>query len=232
MGRSGLVMIQQIQDYFDNWTTFEKVWLAVFTATGIALSLYWDSSIISMAAMVTGMVTVVLVAKGDITNYAFGFVNAALYAWIAYQSQFYGEVMLNAGYYLPMQFIGYYLWKKNMDGDLVEVKGFTGRQRLGIYAGSIVAIGGYGLILQALNGNLPFFDATSTVLSVIAMLLMAARSKDQWGLWILVNIVSIYMWLTTFLKSGNGIAMVTMWSAYLVNSVYGYWNWHQMEGAQ
>jgi len=140
--------------------------------------------------------------------------------------------MLNWGYYLPLQFIGYYLWKKNMDGDLVEVKGFTNRQRLGIYVGSIVAIGGYGLILQALNGNLLFFDATSTVLSVIAMLLMAARSKDQWGLWILVNIVSIYMWLTTFLKSGNGIAMVTMWSAYLVNSVYGYWNWHQMEGAQ
>ena len=162
-------MSQPIRDYFDNWTTFEKVWLFVFTAVGIALSLYWDSSIISMAAMVTGMVTVVLVAKGEISNYAFGVVNVVLYGWIAYQSQFYGEVMLNWAYYLPMQFIGYYLWKRNMDG-LVEVKSFTNRQRLGIYAGSIAAIGGYGLVLQAINGNLPFFDATSTVLSVVAML--------------------------------------------------------------
>ena len=224
-------MSQPIRDYFDNWTTFEKVWLFVFTAVGIALSLYWDSSIISMAAMVTGMVTVVLVAKGEISNYAFGVVNVVLYGWIAYQSQFYGEVMLNWAYYLPMQFIGYYLWKRNMDG-LVEVKSFTNRQRLGIYAGSIAAIGGYGLVLQAINGNLPFFDATSTVLSVVAMLLMAARSKDQWGLWIIIDVVSIYMWLSVFIEDGTGIAMVVMWSAYLVNAVYGYWNWTKMEGAQ
>jgi len=45
-------MRQPIRDYFDNWTTFEKVWLAVFTAIGIGLSLYWGSSVISMAAMV------------------------------------------------------------------------------------------------------------------------------------------------------------------------------------
>lgn len=127
-----------------------------------------------------------------------------------------------------MQFIGYYLWSKNMDG-LVKVKSFSTQQRLGIYASSIVAIGGYGLVLKALSGSLPFFDATSTVLSVVAMLLMAARSKDQWGLWILVNIVSIYMWGTTFLNEGTGIAMVAMWSAYLVNAVYGYYNWTNME---
>lgn len=222
-------MSQRITAYFDNWTTFEKVWLFVFTAVGIGLSLYWGSGLISMAAMVTGMVTVVLVAKGEISNYAFGVVNVALYGYIALQSQFYGEVMLNFGYYLPMQFIGYYLWSKNMDSDLVEVKGFSAIQRIAIYAGSVAAIGGYGLVLQAINGNLPFFDATSTVLSVVAMLLMAARSKDQWGLWIIVNVVSIYMWATTFLETGNGIAMVVMWSAYLVNAVYGYWNWTRME---
>jgi nicotinamide mononucleotide transporter len=219
----------RILGYFDNWTTFEKVWLFTFTAVGIGLSLYWESSIISMAAMVTGMVTVVLVARRDITNYAFGVVNAVLYGWVAYQSQFYGEVMLNWLFYLPVQGIGFYFWKKNIEGSLVEVKSFTNRQRISIYAGSIISIGGYGLILKVINGNLPFFDATSTVLSVVAMLLMVARSKDQWILWIVINCVSIYMWLTTFLNEGTGIAMVVMWSSYLVNSLYGYYNWNKME---
>lgn len=219
-----------IKEYFDNWTTFEKAWLATFTAVGIGLSLNWGSNIIGIIAMVTGLWTVVLVAKGDISNYAFGVINVVLYGYIALQSNFYGEVMLNWGYYLPMQFVGYYLWKKNMDDDLVKVKSFTTKQRVGMYVGSIAAIGGYGLVLKALNGSLPFFDATSTVLSVVAMLLMAARSKDQWGLWIIVNVVSIYMWMTTFLETGNGITMVVMWSAYLVNAVYGYYNWSKMQG--
>jgi len=217
-------------NYFDDWTTFEKVWLLSFTLIGVIAWNGWDGNLVGLGALLTGMVTVVLVAKGSIWNYAFGFVNAALYGWTAYQSQLYGEVMLNWGYFMILQIVGLYLWKKNMNGNIVEVKSFTNRQRIGMYIGSIFAIGGYGLFLQWLNGSLPFFDATSTVLSVIAMILMVARSKDQWIMWIIVNIVSIAIWVQTYLESGNGINLIVMWSAYLVNSVYGYWKWNQMEG--
>jgi len=223
-------MSETIRDYFDNWTTFEKVWLLVFTTAGFVLWNTWNGTIIGLAALLTGMVTVVLVAKGSIWNYPIGFVNVALYGWIAWQSQLYGEVMLNWGYFMVAQVVGLYLWKKNLGtGDIVEVKSFTNRQRLGVYAGSVLAIGGYGLFLQWLNGSLPFQDATSTVLSVIAMILMVARSKDQWVLWIVVDVVSIAIWVQTYLNTGQGINMITMWTAYLVNAVYGYWNWDKME---
>lgn len=222
-------MFNRVTGYFDNWTTFEKVWLATFTAIGVVLSITMESSIVGFVAMITGMWAVVLVAKGEISNYAFGVVNVALYGLMAWQSQFYGEVMLNWIYYLPLQFVGYYFWKQNMSGEVVKVKAFSAKQRLGMYVGSIAAIGGYGLLLKALKGNLPFFDATSTVLSVIAQLMMIARSKDQWILWIIIDVVTIYMWTTSYLTSGQGITMIVMWTAYLVNAIYGWWNWNQME---
>jgi len=146
---------ERLTDYFGDWSLFEQVWLVLFTLIGFVVWSTWDSSIIGLAALLTGMVTVVMVARGDIWNYAFGVVNVLLYGWIAWQSQLYGE--------LPLQFIGFYLWKQNMDSGIVEVKSFSAVQRLAIYIGSIGAIGVYGMFLKWLNGNLPFFDATSTV---------------------------------------------------------------------
>lgn len=156
-------------DFAENWTLFEQVWLLTFTAITFALYYVWDDTLFGLIASLTGMLTVVLVAKGRISNYYFGIVNVVLYGFIALQSQYYGEVMLNWAFFLPAQFIGLYLWGKHMRGDgLVDAKGLTTRQRVMLGLGTVAAIGGYGLFLKWLDGSLPFFDASSTVLSVIA----------------------------------------------------------------
>jgi hypothetical protein len=62
------------------------------------------------------MLCVVLVAKGKIANYYFGIVQTLTYAYIAYGYGLYGEVMLNALFYFPVQFIGIYMLKQNKTG--------------------------------------------------------------------------------------------------------------------
>ncbi|MFB6163417.1 MAG: nicotinamide riboside transporter PnuC [Halococcoides sp.] len=214
----------------ETWTTFEQIWLAVFSAITIALYVAWDDSLLGLIASLTGMITVVLVARGVISNYYFGIVNVVAYGFIAFQSQYYGEVMLNWGFFLPAQFVGLYLWSKNMGADgFVETSGLRWGQRLLWGLGSTAAIGGYGLFLQWLHGNLPFFDATSTVLSVIAQVLMIKRAPEQWAVWIVIDVVSIYMWSSRVLTTGQGATMVVMWSAYLVNACYGWYNWRRMD---
>lgn len=217
-------------EFHENWNPFEKAWLLTFSAITIYLYVIWNDTLLGLFASLTGMLTVVLVAKGKIANYYFGIANVAAYGFIALQSQYYGEVMLNWGFFLPAQFVGIYLWSSNMSADgLVEAEGLSNWQRVLWGVGSIVAIGGYGLFLKLLNGNLPYFDATSTVLSVIAQVLMLKRATEQWVVWIVIDVVSIYMWSTTFLETGKGITMVMMWSAYLVNACYGWWNWRKLE---
>ena len=52
------------------------------------------------------------------------------------------------------------------------------------------------------------------------MILMAWRYMEQWVLWIVVDIVSVWMWYLTIDANGaRDIAMLVMWSAYLVNRV-------------
>jgi len=220
----------KLKGYFNDWSMFEKLWLVISTLMILGTSLYWGDGLIGITAAITGIWCVLLVAKGKIGNYYVGIINVIAYAYVAYTWQYYGEVMLNLIYFLPMQFVGLYLWKGNMKGNnkAVKVKFMTWKQRIFWAIGSAAVIIIYGIFLRSINGNLPFLDSTSTVLSVIAMVLMAIRYMEQWILWIIVNIVSIGLWAWAFSQGGTDVAVLVMWTAYLVNSVYGLVNWTRM----
>ena len=228
-------MIKALKRYFDDWSTWEKAWLFGFTAIIVGLSIYWKDSIIGITASLTGIWCVLLVAKGRIANYWFGFVNVIAYAYVAYLQKYYGEVMLNAFYFLPMQFVGIYIWFKHKDKskvDSVKVKFLSNKWRL-IWAGiSCAAVFGYGLILKRIGGELPFVDSTSTVLSISSMILMAWRFMEQWVLWIVVDVVSVIMWIVVLAKGGTDISVLLMWTAYLINAIYGFVNWIKLYKAQ
>lgn len=222
-----------MKSYFNSWTMFEKVWLLISTILILGLSLYWKDSLIGIVAGLTGIWCVVLVAKGRIANYYIGIVNVIAYAYVAYTWQYYGEVMLNLIYFLPMQFVGLWLWRgKITDKNEVVVKFMTSMQRIGWSIASVVLIVAYGFILKSMGGNLPFIDSTSTVLSVIAMVLMAFRYMEQWVLWIVVNVASIGLWVWAMSQGGTDIAVLLMWTAYLVNAIYGLYNWIKIYNIQ
>ena len=207
------------------WNWFEKSWLIIFTVINIIVFFYSKDSVLGLIAALTGMLSVILVAKGKISNYYFGIVNVVLYGFISYQSKYYGEAMLNLGYFLPMQLIGLVMWSKNQvnvdEKNEVKTERMKAKEIIFWSTVSIVGILIYGMILKKIGNALPYADAFTNVLSIIAMILMVKRYIEQWAVWILIDIVSIYMWF--FIKSNYNITI--MWIAYLINAVYGLVNW-------
>jgi nicotinamide mononucleotide transporter len=193
-----------------------------------------DVDPVGSIAAIAGVLCVVLVAKGSIWNYLFGLVNVTMYAYISYKTSVYGDAALNALYYLPMQFIGWWQWRKRgaamseSEGKDVQVKArrFTWRQRAILAAGCTIAVIAGGFLLRYLNDPQPFKDSTTTVLSIVAQALMALAFMEQWVLWIITNIVSVVMWVV-FLSKGepHAAVMVIMWSFYLLNSINGLRVW-------
>ena len=195
--------------------------------TNIVYSVLTDTlDIIGSLAGITGVLCVVLVAKGSIWNYAFGLVNVSLYAWISYKAALYGDAGLNALYYLPMQFIGYFAWKKCVDDTQVRARRLSMKQRAVVAAGCLVLTASLGVLLQYLGDGQPFKDATTTVLSIVAQALMAMAFMEQWVLWILTNVISVVMWVIFAVQGAPHAAlMVIMWSFYLLNSINGLRVW-------
>ena len=86
--------------------------LSLIGNDGINLS----NEIIGSIACITGVLCVVLVAKRSISNYIFGIINVSLYAFISYKSKLYGDAALNAFFYFPMQFVGWFFWVRARGG--------------------------------------------------------------------------------------------------------------------
>lgn len=220
--------MEKLKQTFKDWTKLDWAWLIIANSVILGLSLYWGDGLIPIISALTGVTCVIFVSKQMIANYYVGAINVALYAFLSYQSRLYGDAMLNAFYYFPMQFIGIYMWKKNKSNSgQVESKSLTNKQRFILVLVSFVAILAYSLVLKQLGGNIPLIDATSTVLSVIAMLLMVKQYLEQWYLWVIVNTVSIIMWAVSLSQGSGDYATLLMWIIYLLNSLYGLYNWRK-----
>lgn len=212
-----------------NWKWFEIVWLIVFTAIGVLFTFISKDSLFGFTVFITGVLCVVLTAKGKLMSYVFGMYNTFGYAYLAYINGLFGEVMLNLLFFVPMNFVGFYMWKKNFQGGKLAMRQMELRGMLLVGA---VCISGFLLLgfgLSFLPGqNSPYIDALTTVLSVVATILMVRRFKEQWLVYIVLNIFTVLLWgIRTADGSSEGPLMIVMWSAYLLNAAYGYYNWNK-----
>lgn len=215
-------MIKQLMQDFKNWNKFDYFWLIFATTMVASISIYLGDTWLGIMSAIVNILCVILVAQGKISNYVFGTVGVLTYGYIAFINRIYGDFMLNILYYLPMQFYGYIQWKKADTSNTVGVKSMTNKERVLTTLMSAVAIVIYGFILKKLNGQVPFLDSTSTVLSIVSMYLMSKGYKEQWCGWILVNCVSITMWA---LADTTQISALLMWIIFLANSLIGLYKW-------
>lgn len=217
--------------------------VGVITSNVIYSIMTGTLDVLGSLAGITGVLCVVLVAKGSIWNYLFGLVNVSLYAYISYKASLYGDAVLNAFYYMPMQFIGWWQWRKRgaavsegeAGGGGVQVKArrFSWGQRAVLAAGCIAAVVAGGFILRYFGDPQPFKDSTTTVLSIIAQALMALAFMEQWALWIITNIVSVAMWCVCVARGeAHAGVMVIMWVFYLMNSINGLRVWLKLSRKQ
>jgi nicotinamide mononucleotide transporter len=71
----------------------------------------------------------------------------------------------------------------------------------------------------------PYGDAFTTALSIVAMWMLAKKYVEQWWLWFVVNVVScgLYVWKGLYPTAG-------LFAVYSVISVFGYYKWKRMAG--
>ena len=210
--------------------------IGVIASNIIYTVLTGNVDVVGSVAGIAGVLCVVLVAKGSIWNYLFGLINVSMYAYISYKASLYGDAALNALYYVPMQFIGWWQWRKRgaavseaeAGGAGVQVKArrFTWHQRVILALGCAAGVIAVGYVLKHFGDPQPFKDSATTVLSIVAQALMALAFMEQWALWIITNVISVVMWSICVVRGeAHAAVMVIMWVFYLLNSLNGFRVW-------
>jgi nicotinamide mononucleotide transporter len=212
-----------------NWSAFELGWILTFVAAGTWVTVFTQDSLFNYGILLSGIFCVVLAAKGNIYTYACGLFNSLGYGYLSYKNGFYGDMALNLLFFVPTSILGFLFWRQHLTAVAVKMRALQPMALAYVLLGCglLIALLGLGLA-QIKSQNSPYLDATSTILSIAATCLMLGRYKEQWILYIVLNLVTIVMWLLRFLHgSSDGAIMLVMWTAFLINSVYGYWLWQK-----
>jgi len=214
-------MKELIKNEFKGWKKIEVFWLLLASIIITGLSIYWRDTLMGIISATTGVICVICTGKGKLSAYFFGLINCVLYAIISYKARLYGETMLNLVYYVPMQFIGFYVWNKNMNNSTYEVNKIhmTNKNRIKWLIIMILSTILYGYILKYLGDAMPFVDSFTTMSSVIAMIVSVKMYSEQWWIWILVDVFSVYMWWINFSMGSENLATLLMWMVYLLNAI-------------
>lgn len=215
-------------EFWNGYTMFERLFLFFMVALQLVVYCFAPDTPIGMVCGVAGVICVVLTAKGKISSYFFNFIQMITYMIICWDAALYLEFGEQVFYFIVCIF-GVFMWNKNMktneDGTTqVKAKKFKLWQWFvvaAVVAVSTFLLGYFGE--SVLGSTMPYLDAMTVALAVIAQLLMVWRYREQWACWILIDVISLVM----FVLLGQW-SMVAMYVAWTANAFYGWYNWTKL----
>ncbi|MDO5437748.1 MAG: nicotinamide riboside transporter PnuC [bacterium] len=186
------------------------------------LSFILNDNKIALISAVCGISYTILAGKGKVLCYFIGIIGTFCYCYLAFKNGFFGNLLLYGFYYLPMEIIGIFKWKKHYKKDKSEVKKtkLSKKERIIYFSSAFIFSFIATLILKINNGSNPYADSITTVFSILGQFLTVKRCIEQWYVWFFVNLLSLIMWIYAYIQGSNCFATIFMWGVYLILSVY------------
>ena len=162
-----------------------------------------------------GLLYIVFIILKKPIGWFFGFLSSILYVEICYSNQLFIQTGLQSLYALIGVF-GFFRWKLNPAPITIISKNI----RLVIIIVGLVASFILGYLFSKSIQVLPYLDATISVFGVIATYLTTEKRLENWIIWMLINLLSIYLFAYQELY-----LTVFLFCAYFILSIWGFLNW-------
>lgn len=214
-----------------------KVFDYSFLALGLLIQIVTftmmpDGSWLSVVSGCLGICSVCLTAQGNILTFVFGFAQVGTYTWLCVSQRFYGEIAINAYYFLTMIY-GVYVWRKRLgvSADGQQASGLTiTPRRLPLWVLTLIVVvtlfgswlTGWGLASYT-DDTQPYLDAFTTIPALVAQVLMILVYREHWFIWLAVDITSVVLWL----RAGD-YCMTAQYAFWCANCLYGIKRWNTL----
>jgi nicotinamide mononucleotide transporter len=189
-------------------------WYADFANYG-----WWE-----IPAVIAALLYILLAARRNRWCFAYGLISSAIYIYLTIRLKLYFDSFINI-YYVGMSVYGWIDWSKNDPSKELQIDRL-GWRKFGIYAILIVII---SLVLgywaeHYTDDSLPYWDAFTTVASLLATYWVVKRYLENWLIWIIVDL------LCTFIYFFKGLPLTAaLFLLYTFMAVFGYYKWMQWE---
>ena len=203
--------------------------------------------ILQIAGVALGLLYLWLEYRADIRLWIVGLVMPLIHGALYYKSGLYADCSMQV-YYVLAGLYGWLVWRRNNTRTDVgqtgakDTKGASGAKPsaaalhiahtplrmipvlTAVYAAAHAAL--YLLLTHFTDRTVPFWDAGTTALSVVAMWMLSRKLVEQWLVWLAVDLVTVGLYL--YKEIPWTAALYALYSAL---AVAGYLRWRRQARA-
>ncbi len=203
----------------------------IFTALG------YPMSYIEFFGTLTCLWSVWLIGRRKMLTWPVGIVSVLLFMLLFYQIRLYSDT-LEQIYYLGASVYGWWYWgnSRQEEGGEVDVK-YSSRKAMIIWLFMTLQLSAVlGWAMERVHvwspsffpeaASYPYLDSLTTVMSFVAMWLMARKHIESWIYWIVVDVIGIWLY---YVKDVKFIAL--LYVALLILASRGFVSWNKFKAS-
>lgn len=185
--------------------------------------LWISNNYIELLGLIFGLLYILLSIKQNIWCWPVGFITSALYIYVFFVTKFYADMGLQV-YYLIVSVYGWYYWMfgaKNKKQDDLKISKTNIKLGIYLFLANLILFAVIAYILvNYTDSEVPYWDAFTTAASFVATWMLARKIIEHWIIWIIVDSVSLGLYIYKGLYP-----TVILFAVYTVLAIFGYIEW-------
>ena len=175
---------------------------------------------LELAATIITLACVILGVKRSLWQFPVGIVGTALFSFVVIQRQIYANAALQV-FFVFVQIYGWWYWLQGDKGQRPKIR-TTNPWLVSAGVGAALAVAGLmtPLLEKWTQTSTPLVDASTFTFSVLAQILLDRKRLETWPIWIIVNVLSVYLYASQQLWVFTGLYVF-----FFFNAFWGWWEW-------
>jgi len=179
-------------------------------------------NIIEIIGTISGLIFLYLEIKQNKWLWPVGLFTSLMYIYVFFVAKFYADMSLQF-YYVFISIYGWILWSKGASRNQEElpISRLSKHLFLILFGISMLIYVLISFILVNFTDSpIPYWDSFTTALSIVATWMLAKKILEQWLVWVVVNAVSLALYIYKGLYPTS-----ILFFFYTVLAVIGYLQW-------
>ncbi len=183
-------------------------------------------NIVEIVASILGFLFLYLEIKENKWLWFVGLMTSALYIYVFLKARLYADMSLQL-YYVVVSIYGWIRWTQNNNAttqnNSLKIRHLDKKTAIVLLLTTVViySIISY-ILLNFTDASLPYWDAFTTALGIVATWMLAQKILEQWLVWVVADAVSLGLYIYKGLYPTS-----VLFLAYTILAVIGYYQWKQ-----
>lgn len=180
--------------------------------------------ILEIIGVAVGLVYLYWEYKANALLWVAGIVMPAIYIFVYFEAGFYADMGINV-YYLLAGIYGLLYWLRRDRSEKPLIITHTPRHFWAPLAGvtAVLWVGIWWVLVTFTDSSVALGDSFTTALSVVGLWLLARKYVEQWLVWIVVDAVCAWLYVSKGLAP-TGI----LYALYTIIAIFGYLKWRRL----